>query len=165
MAVINNKTKPEKIKRAIDKSHHDYLCKKAETWLKKTHTRELMYLSSCSIVLKEYASYSIEQPDCIGFNSCYSVLVECKTSRSDFLADRKKVFRILPDKGMGNYRFYLCDEGLLSENELPEKWGLLELVNNKIVMKKRAEKFDNVFENEKAIIISALNKFKNNAKK
>ncbi|MDC6936252.1 hypothetical protein N6N95_24270, partial [Escherichia coli] len=47
-----------------------------------------------------------EHPDALGFRNGASCLIEVKCSRSDFLADRKKVFRAEPEKGMGDWRFY-----------------------------------------------------------
>ncbi|ARK08832.1 hypothetical protein A6C57_00100 [Fibrella sp. ES10-3-2-2] len=68
-----------------------------------------------------------EIADVIGFGQWggRSVLIECKTSRSDFLADRKKLFRQHPFLGMGQFRFYCCPTGLLSVGDLPDKWGLI----------------------------------------
>ena len=66
-----------------------------------------------------------EQPDVIAFNSWYSMLVECKVSRADFLRDFKKEFRKDPDRGMWTYRFYCCPKGLITIDELPDKWGLI----------------------------------------
>jgi hypothetical protein len=72
-------------------------------------------------------------PDAIGWKrACHSVLVECKVTRSDFLADRAKPFRVKPEQGVGCERFYLVPAGLLRREELPADWGLLELRHNKI---------------------------------
>lgn len=68
-----------------------------------------------------------EQPDAMGFRNGTSCLIECKTSRSDFLADRKKRFRKDPSIGMGDWRFYLTPKGLITAFELPAGWGLLEV--------------------------------------
>jgi hypothetical protein len=57
-----------------------------------------------------------------GWNG-YSVLVESKTSRSDFLADRKKPHR--QTGGMGDYRYFICPEGVINLGDLPNRWGLL----------------------------------------
>lgn len=54
-----------------------------------------------------------------------TVVLEAKTSRSDFLADRKKPHRMQPDTGMGKWRYYICPTDLIKPNELPEKWGLI----------------------------------------
>ena len=66
-------------------------------------------------------------PDAIGWKrACHSVLVECKVSRSDFLADRDKPFRRKPQNGVGCERFYLAPAALIRTEELPAGWGLLE---------------------------------------
>lgn len=67
-----------------------------------------------------------EQPDCLGFRNRVSCLIECKTSRSDFLVDRKKKFRLDPSIGLGDWRFFLTPTGLIVPDELPPGWGLLE---------------------------------------
>lgn len=69
-----------------------------------------------------------EVPDAIGFRASGwedgSVVVEVKTSRSDFLADKKKPHR-QDGKGMGNWRYFLCPENVIRVDELPSGWGLL----------------------------------------
>lgn len=76
-----------------------------------------------------------EFPDVIGFCSGgESVVVECKVSRADFLADQKKRFRRTPELGMGSKRFYCAPAGLIKPEELPAGWGLLE-VNQKAKVK------------------------------
>ena len=91
--------------------------------------RWLLKHSSCSFAVKEFkfASSYGEQPDVIGFWGCASVLLEAKCSRSDFLADRKKSFRINPETGMGKYRFMIVPKGLISKEDLPFNWGLIEV--------------------------------------
>lgn len=63
-------------------------------------------------------------------------IIEVKTSHSDFLADQKKWVRTkaaeAADKQMGNFRYYLCPEGIIKEEELPENWGLLVWDGKKI---------------------------------
>jgi hypothetical protein len=87
----------------------------------------------CSIVLSEQSCASGEQPDVIGWKSkCRSVLVECKASRADFLADRQKPFRADPELGMGSERFYMAPAGMIRSEELPAGWGLLEVKNRKV---------------------------------
>lgn len=97
---------------------HAQLVDRAVEWLR--HYR-------CGIVLSEQACISGEVPDAIGWKrACRSVLVECKVSRADFLADREKPFRENPELGVGCERFYLAPRGLISPGELPKNWGLLE---------------------------------------
>lgn len=81
--------------------------------------------ASCGVVFKELYSISGEIPDVIGFGGWgHSVLIECKTSRSDFFAEFKKPHRI-NGGGMGRYRFFCVPSGLISKEDLPEKWGLI----------------------------------------
>jgi hypothetical protein len=60
------------------------------------------------------------------------VLVECKVTRADFLADRGKPFRAKPEQGVGSERFYLTPPALLKSEELPAGWGLLELRRGRV---------------------------------
>ncbi|EFI5755751.1 hypothetical protein GW233_20920 [Escherichia coli] len=73
-----------------------------------------------------------EHPDALGFRNGASCLIEVKCSRSDFLADRKKVFRAEPEKGMGDWRFYLCEPGVITVDDLPAGWGLLYVINGRV---------------------------------
>lgn len=103
-------------------THHD-LVKIAEKWL--------LGARKCSFVFTELRCYSTtEIPDAIGFRDGNSILVECKTSRADFLSDAKKFHRRHPHLGAGTYRFMLCPEGIIKPSELPERWGLVVVNKN-----------------------------------
>jgi len=73
---------------------------------------------------------SRERPDVIGFRSNCSAVIECKVSRGDFLAERRKPERA--SGGLGVYRFYLCPEGLIDDCDLPPRWGLLHAVGRTV---------------------------------
>ncbi len=89
----------------------------------------------CGVVLSEQACTNGETPDAIGWKqACHSVLVECKVTRADFLADRDKPFRMKPEKGVGSERFYLTPPSLMKPEELPIGWGLLELRRGRVEM-------------------------------
>jgi hypothetical protein len=106
---------------------HKELVEHAYKWVLKR--------ASCGCAFKELYTYApnSEYPDVIGFGGWgHSVLVECKVSRSDFLADRKKAFRMSPELGMGKYRYMCCESGLIKTEELPSRWGLLYVSSNKI---------------------------------
>ncbi len=99
----------------------------AEQWLRRKYR--------CGIVLSEQCCASGETPDVIGWkNTCRSVLIECKISRSDFLADREKPWRKQPENGTGCERLYLAPHGLIRPEELPKAWGLLECKNREITL-------------------------------
>ena len=103
---------------------HSQLVEKAVQWLRSYR---------CGVVLSEQACVSGEMPDAIGWKrACHSVLIECKVTRSDFLADRAKPFRLKPEQGVGCERFYLAPVGMVRREELPTGWGLLELDRGKI---------------------------------
>src|SRR5215831_18514375 len=111
---------------------HAQLVLKAVQWLRSY---------GCGVILSEQACASGEMPDAIGWKrACHSVVVECKISRADFLADRDKPWRQKPEGALGCERFYLTPGPLLKTEELPAKWGLLEYRNRKIAMTKPAAK-------------------------
>lgn len=83
--------------------------------------------------MSEQACVSGEMPDAIGWKrASHSVLVECKVTRADFLADRGKPFRLRPEEGVGCERFYLTPPALVKVEELPLGWGLLELRRGRV---------------------------------
>lgn len=99
---------------------HDSLCAQAEKFLER---------NGFGVVFHDKYRAAVstgEQPDSIGFRNGVSCLIECKISRSDFLADRKKKFRMDSSIGMGDWRFFMVPKGLITVQELPEGWGLLE---------------------------------------
>jgi hypothetical protein len=111
---------------------HPQLVQLAVAWLRSYR---------CGVVLSEQACLSGEMPDAIGWKrACHSVVVECKISRADFLADRNKPFRKKPKTGLGCERFYLAPTGLILERELPPDWGLLECRNRQIKIARTSAK-------------------------
>lgn len=111
---------------------HPQLVQKAVQWLRSYR---------CGVILSEQACASGEMPDAIGWKrACHSVLVECKISRADFLADREKPFRQKSQLGMGCERFYLTPAGLLRSEELAAGWGLLEYRNREVTVVRPAAK-------------------------
>jgi hypothetical protein len=92
----------------------------AVAWLRRCY--------KCGIILSEQYCANGEVPDVIAWKGfCKSVLVECKVTRADFLADAAKPFRLKPENGMGSHRFYFAPTGTIRAEELPRHWGLLEL--------------------------------------
>lgn len=85
--------------------------------------------SKCAFAFKEFVTINNtgEIPDLIGFNSMGTFILEAKTSRPDFFKDKEKHFRMIPELGMGDWRFFICKQGLIDISELPENWGLIEV--------------------------------------
>ena len=114
----------------------------------------------CGVVLSEQACVSGEMPDAIGWKkACRSVLVECKVSRADFVADRDKPFRQRPEIGVGCERYYLAPRGLVSIEELPASWGLLEVWGREIErVKESAKNLRSAigFQNEMNLLLASL---------
>ncbi len=50
-------------------------------------------------------------------------------TRSDFLADMTKPHRAEASLGMGNYRYYMTPEGLIDPEEVPQRWGHVEVTS------------------------------------
>jgi len=113
----------------IDISHAE-LVRIAVDWLKRPESRGG---PGCTIAFSEVKNGYLngEIPDAMGFragvwNEC-SVLVEAKASRADYLADAQKSFRTDPSTGLGMYRYFIAPAGMISVDELPQKWGLIEV--------------------------------------
>ena len=99
---------------------HAALVELAVKWLRTKYR--------CGIILSEQACCSGEIPDVIGWRGrCRSVVVECKASRADFLADAAKPWRRDPDIALGCERYYMAPRGTIGAAELPAGWGLLEV--------------------------------------
>jgi len=100
---------------------HAELCERGRRWLTGT--------ARCPIALIEFVALLPEIPDAIGFRESGrdSVLIECKTSRSDFLRDAKKRHRQEGASALGSYRYYLSPPGVIRIEDLPDKWGLLHV--------------------------------------
>lgn len=77
----------------------------------------------CPIVITEMATLGRETPDAIGWgHGGWSLLLECKASRADFMANGRKNRYV----GMGRHRWFLTPQGLVKPEEVPQDWGLLE---------------------------------------
>lgn len=133
---------------------HAALVELAVKWLRTQYR--------CGIVLSEQACCSGETPDVIGWKQrCRSVVVECKISRGDFLADAAKPWRQNPETALGCERFYMAPAGLIAHDELPDGWGLLEVRNRKIEVsvacnKRRSLRSQEGFMNEMNLLLASL---------
>lgn len=108
---------------SVDLTQHSYLVQRAARWLRGTR--------KCAVVATEKDPGQIPVvPDAIGWTrDGYSVVVECKVSRSDFLADARKKSRALGIV-LGDERWYLTAPGVVRPADLEPGVGLLELHGN-----------------------------------
>lgn len=97
---------------------HADLVTRAHRWLRGFHR--------CPVVFAEMTAAPGYFPDAIGWHFGFSILVECKISRSDFFADRKKGILDNPDDFPGEERWYLTPPGLLKAADIPPGWHLAE---------------------------------------
>jgi hypothetical protein len=108
---------------------HQDLCSLAVNWLQRAPGRSG---PACQVAFSEAkGGWNGEIPDAIGFRTAAedegSVVVEVKVSRGDYLADRAKAHRRDGALAMGLYRYFMAPEGIISVQELPQHWGLVEV--------------------------------------
>lgn len=137
-------------------SLHYNLCLDGAKWLKKHHNY------GNKIIVVELICIGAENPDVWGTNGFESTLIEVKTSRADFLKDRKKFFRQkqVEKYACGNYRYFLTPRGLVTQSEIPESWGLLEWDNEQIITTKAAQNIPCENHGELAILCSIMRREK-----
>lgn len=125
-------------------SHSD-LVELAAAWLRKR----------CAVVITELVT-TRETPDAIGWNGLLSILVECKASYADFKADGSKIFRRVPELGMGMKRYMLAPAGVIPEEEIPAEWGLLEWDGKRVRMRKESGAHEGNTKAEIGLLLSAV---------
>lgn len=135
---------------------HAELVRLAATWLAKR----------CPVVITEMTSGAWEEPDAIGWRGRGSILVECKTSRSDLRADKNKPHRRreavvdgLSWPGLGDERYYLMPAGLVPTDDplLAPGWGLLWAYPNGRIREITApERRRGDHDRERALLVSCV---------
>jgi len=109
---------------------HSDLINLALKWCRSRHR--------CKLVFAELSTRRTRKiiPDVLGFKpSGDSVLIECKTSRSDFMADRNKKHKG-KHRGPGLERWYLTSGHLVEPGEVPSGWGLAEVKAGRVYVKR-----------------------------
>lgn len=136
---------------------HTQLVERAKKWLENAHGSKF----ACGVVLAEYRCYLPEIPDVIGFNHHCSILVECKVSQADFLADKHKSCRQYI-RQLGNYRYYLTLPHVVCAEDIDNGWGLLYATDKRIREVKESEYFsaDSVKAAEWSILYSIVRRLK-----
>ena len=128
---------------------HKQAVRRIGNWLKNT--------KQCPIVITELATANHETPDAIAFHgNGNSILVECKISRADFLADRHKFFREHPEHGMGDVRCFATPPGIVKPEDDLEDWGLLEIHDRMIKVVREPEPQDANKRAEVKLLMSSI---------
>ena len=127
-------------------SLHYELCKLGARLIRSRKNPTLPYDRPCMYSTCELVCMGAELTDVWGTTGDCTVIIEVKTSRSDFLADKRKYARSkqaeILNHQIGNYRYYLCPKGIIAEDDLPNNWGLLEYDGKKIHRVKMATKVE-----------------------
>jgi len=111
--------------------NHAELVDRGVRWLRGTR--------GCRVVLAEPGTgIGGVVPDLIGWSASGTELVEVKVSRSDFAADRRKPIHWLEAHYPGRLRWYLTPAGLVVQDEVPDGWGLAELLGGRIYVRRQA---------------------------
>jgi hypothetical protein len=121
--------------KSASSAKHTHLVSLAVDWLRHEY--------GCGIILSEQYCATGEIPDAIGWKGINrSVVVECKVSRADFLADANKPFRLKSEEGLGCERIYLAPRDVIALEELPAHWGLLECTRKSVSMLRKPSRKD-----------------------
>ena len=135
---------------------HNELIKLSAKWLKK-HDHNIT-IPNCSVIACDLKTQNGtgEIPDVIGWNSKYSVLLEVKVSRADFLKDKNKKFRKNPIIGLGQLRYYVCPTDLINVEDIPINWGLIYCSGKQMKIIHVANCQDANVEAERSILLSIV---------
>lgn len=122
-------------------SLHYELCQKGAKWLRGRKNCE-RWEGRWKYIAVEICVNGCENPDIWAFNGWSTIVVEVKTSRSDFNNDKNKSWHLPENEEClaGNYRYYLTPKGLLTQEDLPLGIGLLEYDGKNITRTIRAER-------------------------
>ena len=155
-------------------SLHYQLCCEAAKWLHKQKwnydrckKKPCYRTDACgeckkyNYVAVELCTWNNENTDVWGLgNFNESVIIEVKTSHSDFIADKKKWCRSNMAEAnkmqAGKVRWYLCPKGIIKKEELPDKWGLLYWDGKKVYPVVAPKHFEDTYYSDMCILTSIL---------
>ena len=140
---------------------HFELIEIGKKWLKQPYQNAVPEgHAGCATILSELVTAADEIPDIIGWNLNGSILIEAKTSLADFHVDKKKPWRSYQFMGMGDRRYYFCEKGVIPIEEIKDEWGLLEVVDRKVIVSKNAEYVDSNKQKEIMMLLSHIRRIK-----
>lgn len=148
------KNKKPVLSKTSDKFTHMDMVEYMAYFLKTSYNTAFKY----QLVLKEFVTYGLSNPDVIGFSNTISIMVECKRSYLDFKRDKKK-YSHLCDRTLGNRKYYFFNTKKLALKcleEVPEKWGVFYIDEiGELIHAKEADYCDTE-PDEKVILLSVI---------
>ena len=117
--------------------NHKDLVEHAKFWLQTN--------KKCNPVFTEKGCGSFsEMPDVLGFTAQKTIVMECKTSRSDLMADKKKPFR--ESGGLGNFRYYFMPKELYEQCKDYDfnGWGIVTILKEKGIKVRQVRGLDSM---------------------
>ena len=133
--------------KSTDEWTHKKMVRRMCAWLKMQRMS--------TVIIAELRTSNSETPDVIAWHGGASILIECKVSRGDFLADHKKWFRNREKDGMGDTRYIAAPRGLIKPDEVPDGWGLYE-VDKQVHLTKEARHMTADKRRECIMLVSAV---------
>jgi hypothetical protein len=99
--------------------------------------------SGCMVAGAELRS-GWQEPDAFGWGWHGTHLVECKTSRRDFLKEKQKWHRqeYHADYAIGRYRWYLTPPGIITSADDLRGWGLVEFDGRRFHLIRPSQTFE-----------------------
>jgi len=93
---------------------------------------QIRHSGRCKPVLSDPQNIFCVRPDLIGWFWGSSFVLEIKTSRADFLRDKKKKAYV------GEYFYYLAPDGLIDPHEIESWMGLYQISNDGEILRTKA---------------------------
>lgn len=100
---------------------HEELLKTAAKFIKN---KALTHFGKSTYVVCNYND-GMEPIDVFGFGGGCTQIIKVITTRMELNLDLERAYRKCPKYGVGEFRSYLCPNGLLNKEDIPKNWGLL----------------------------------------
>ena len=100
---------------------HEELLKTAAKFIKN---KGLAHFGKSPYVVCNYND-AMEPIDVFGFGGSCTQVIKVITTHMELNLDLERAYRKCPKYGVGEFRSYLCPNGLLNKEDIPKNWGLL----------------------------------------
>lgn len=132
-----------------DYTRHRELCEASVRMLRRSGTHAkcngttVTAPSGCMVAGAELRA-KWQEPDAFGWGWHGTHVVECKTSRRDFLKERQKWHRheYHADYAIGRYRWYVTPEDVIFDGDDLRGWGHVVLAGARYIIRRPSKLFD-----------------------